>query len=100
MALSLIHTLHNSLQHTLRLLIFFFTYSSLVTDPNVLFCSRRYRLATVSHQTHGSKCPQAKVTLRPTVSRIVSLGVKPHLEPKSGFLLLSDSCGFVDGQIL
>jgi hypothetical protein len=33
---------------------------------------------------------------RPTVSRPVSLGVKPHLGTKSRFLLLSDCCGFVD----
>jgi hypothetical protein len=33
--------------------------------------------------------------LRPTVSRPVYLGVKPHLGPKIRFLLLSDSCGFV-----
>jgi hypothetical protein len=34
--------------------------------------------------------------VRPTVSRPVCLGVKPHLGPKTRFLLLSDSCGFVD----
>jgi hypothetical protein len=34
--------------------------------------------------------------LRPTVFRPVFLGVKPHLGPKSRFLLLSDSCGFVN----
>jgi hypothetical protein len=32
----------------------------------------------------------------PTVSRSVCLGVKPHLGPKTRFLLLSDSCEFVD----
>jgi hypothetical protein len=30
--------------------------------------------------------------LRPTISRLVCLGVKPRLEPKTRFLLLSDSC--------
>jgi hypothetical protein len=36
---------------------FVFTSGCLVTDPNnVLFCSRLYRLATVSQVTHGSKC--------------------------------------------
>jgi hypothetical protein len=39
---------------------------------------------------------QVKVTLWPTVSWPVSPGVKPHLGPKTRFLLLSDSCGFVD----
>jgi hypothetical protein len=39
---------------------------------------------------------RVKVMLLPTVSRPVSLGVKPHLGPKTRFLLLSDSCGFVD----
>jgi hypothetical protein len=34
--------------------------------------------------------------LRLTGSRPVCLGVKPHLGPKTRFLLLSDSCGFVD----
>jgi hypothetical protein len=34
--------------------------------------------------------------LRPTGSQPVSLGVKPHLGPKKRYLLLSDSCGFVD----
>jgi hypothetical protein len=34
--------------------------------------------------------------LRPTVSRPVYLGDKPHLGPKTRFLLLSDSCGFED----
>jgi hypothetical protein len=34
--------------------------------------------------------------LRSTVTRPVCLGVKPHLEPKNRFLLLSDSCWFVD----
>jgi hypothetical protein len=37
---------------------FVFTIRCLVTDPNdILFCSRRYRLATVSHLTHGFKYP-------------------------------------------
>jgi xanthosine utilization system XapX-like protein len=39
---------------------------------------------------------KVRVALRPTVSRPVSLGVKPHLGPKIRFLLLSDSCSFVD----
>jgi hypothetical protein len=39
---------------------------------------------------------EVKVTLRPTVSQPVSLGVKSNLGPKARFLFLSDSCGFVD----
>jgi hypothetical protein len=31
--------------------------------------------------------------LQPMVSRLACLGVRPHLEPKTRFLLLSDSCG-------
>jgi hypothetical protein len=34
--------------------------------------------------------------LRPTVSRSVCLGAKPHFGPKTRLLLLSYSCGFVD----
>jgi hypothetical protein len=34
--------------------------------------------------------------LRPTVSRLVCLGVRPNLGTKTTVLLLSDSCGFVD----
>jgi hypothetical protein len=34
--------------------------------------------------------------LRPTVSRPVSLRIKPYLEPKIRILLLLGSCGFVD----
>jgi hypothetical protein len=37
-----------------------------------------------------------KVILWPTASQLVCLGVKPHLGPKSRFLLLSDSFVFVD----
>jgi hypothetical protein len=33
--------------------------------------------------------------LRPTVIRPVCLGLKRHLGPKTRFLLLSDTCGFV-----
>jgi hypothetical protein len=39
---------------------------------------------------------RVEVMLSLTVSRPVYLGVKPHLRPKSSFLLLSDNCGFVD----
>jgi hypothetical protein len=39
---------------------------------------------------------RVEVTLRPTVSRQVCLLDKSHLESKTRFLLLSDSCGFVD----
>jgi hypothetical protein len=34
--------------------------------------------------------------LRPEISRPVCLGVKPHLGPKTRFLLLADSCRFDD----
>jgi hypothetical protein len=34
--------------------------------------------------------------LRPTVSRPVSLSVKAHMGPKTRFLLLSDTCEFVE----
>jgi hypothetical protein len=44
---------------------------------------------------------KVKVMFRPTVSRPVYLGVKPHLRPKTKFLLLSDICGFVHvGRLL
>jgi hypothetical protein len=34
--------------------------------------------------------------LRPTVSRSVCLGINTHLGLTARYLLLSDSCGFVD----
>jgi hypothetical protein len=40
-----------------------------------------------------------KVTLRPTVIWPVYVGVKPHLGPLTRFLLLSDTCGFVDVSV-
>jgi hypothetical protein len=44
---------------------------------------------------------KVNVILRPTASRPVYLGVKPHLRSKTRFLLLSGSCGFVDvGRLL
>jgi hypothetical protein len=39
---------------------------------------------------------KVKVTLRPTISRPVCPGVKPHAGLNTTFLLLSDSCAFVD----
>jgi hypothetical protein len=41
---------------------------------------------------------QKNVMLLPTFSRpcCLDLVVKPHLKPRITFLLLSDSCGFVD----
>jgi hypothetical protein len=69
--------------------------SSLITDPNiVLFCSRHYRLATVSHLTHAHDSKsRVEVMLRPTFSR----PVKPQLGPKTKFLLVRQlrvcSCG-------
>jgi hypothetical protein len=43
---------------------------------------------------------KSKLCLRQSVRRPVYLGVKPHLGPKTRFLLLSDSCGFVDVSVL
>jgi hypothetical protein len=62
-------------------------------------CSGPNQLATVSHLT--SSCnwliqAKVKVKLRPTVIWPVSLGVKPHMGPKTRCLLLSDSLVFVD----
>jgi hypothetical protein len=39
---------------------------------------------------------EVKVMLRPTISRPVYLGIKPHLGLKTRFSLRSDDCGFVD----
>jgi hypothetical protein len=56
---------------------------------------QRYETCTMT-PVNLVKTSQVKVSLRPTVSRSVSLGVKPHLGPKTRFLLLSDSYGFVN----
>jgi hypothetical protein len=51
---------------------------------------------------NGGHCPSSgfpnypRSQLRPTVSRPVCLGANIHLGPKTGWLLLSDSFGFVD----
>jgi hypothetical protein len=42
----------------------------------------------------GCQQVKAKVKLRPTVSRSISLDVKPHVGAKTRYLLLSDSCCF------
>jgi hypothetical protein len=49
-------------------------------------------LAELNSQLYGS----AKRQLRPTVSRPVCLGIKRPSRLTTRFLLLSDSCGFVD----
>jgi hypothetical protein len=72
-------------------------------------CSQRLNLSSplsnsLTHQpttlhltqlTEWLNAAQVKVMLRPTVSWPVCLGVKPHLGPKTRFLLLSDSWQFV-----
>jgi hypothetical protein len=52
------------------------------------------------NQDSQYQCHNVEVTLRPTVSRPVSPGVKPHLGPRTRFLLLSDTCGFVEWGVL
>jgi hypothetical protein len=53
-------------------------------------------LTTTCLPTDSSSKVKVKVILWLTVSRPVYFGVKLHLGPKSRYLLLSDSCGFVD----
>jgi hypothetical protein len=48
------------------------------------------QLSTLKFKVKG------KFLLRLTISRSVCLGVKPHLGPRTRFLLLSDSFGFFD----
>jgi hypothetical protein len=113
--LSLIQALDFSLQHTLSLLSLLCLRQPL--PGNIATITSAYDLTScrlphkqlnqLSIATHGFLamtvhslaligCQQVKVELRPTVSRPVSLGVKPYVGPKTRFLLLSDSCGFVD----
>jgi hypothetical protein len=83
-----------------------FTRQCLVTDPNnVVFRSSRYQLPTVSQLTHVSKCPHIldclswlanKSNYMVCYDRLSILLSSTHEEPKTRFLLLSDSCGFVD----
>jgi hypothetical protein len=61
-----------------------------MSEKKVLLSFGRYILEPVVVEV------EVKVMLRPTASRPVCLGVKPHLRPKTRFLLLSDGCVFVD----
>jgi hypothetical protein len=56
--------------------------------------------ATAHLQLTTLSTVKVKVTLQPTVSRPVSPGVKPHLGPKTIFLLMSDIRGSVDVLLL
>jgi hypothetical protein len=54
------------------------------------------RLISCSVTRRKIVCPWKPTKSRSTVSRPVCLRVKPHLGPKTRFLLLSGSCWFVD----
>jgi hypothetical protein len=71
--LSLIYTLQFANTHA-NFSQFVFPSGCLVKDPNnVLFCSRPYQLATVSHPTHCSKMLTLKVSHIMTNHQLVSL---------------------------
>jgi hypothetical protein len=64
-------------------------------------CSRtvprlNYQFFTSHNCNSQLKFKKIEVVLRPTVSRPICLVFKPPYRPKTRFLLLSGSCGFVD----
>jgi hypothetical protein len=73
----------------------FFTSRCLLTDlDNVLFCSRRYRLATLSHLTHGSgrlfSGQIRSVKLLLALATTVNLGFRPRQGPRPSFFFFPD----------
>jgi hypothetical protein len=71
---------------------------SLVTRDHIFTVSETSLfVASYDSQGHGGgiRHVRDKVTLRPTVSQSVSLGVEPHLGLMTRYLLLFDSYGLV-----
>jgi hypothetical protein len=54
---------------------------------------QKFKISVLTFSTATLQLKSRSVALRLTVSRPVSPGVKPHLGPKTRFLLLSDICG-------
>jgi hypothetical protein len=77
------HTLQITTAHN-KASQFIFTIGCLVTDPNnVLLCSRRYRLATVSHLTHCSNSHSRLLRLttnsQPTAKLLTRVRIRDNL---------------------
>jgi hypothetical protein len=68
--------------------------SSFNGTVTLVYVQVRRRRTTTSSIKLKAKV-KVKFILRPTASRPICLRVKPHLGPKTIFLLLSDSCRFV-----
>jgi hypothetical protein len=76
-------------------------YSGFPNWPPASAASFSQQQPTTTEASQFSNCYRkskvsVKAILRPTFSRLVCLGVKPHLGPKTRLLLLSYSCGFLD----
>jgi hypothetical protein len=89
------YTLNKQLLHKVSVR-YVFTRRYLVTISKNVFCLRRCRFSTITQLVLKYRLWTTCQSQIRSYVNTDGLGVKPHLEPKIRFLLLSDSCGFVD----